>query len=225
MAAPKVPSEIPLESGDCLDQKTFHARYEAMPEHVKAELIEGVVYMPSPLKLQHGTVHGELIGWLSLYKAVTPGTQVADNATTILGPFSEPQPDASLFILPEYGGQTTVDDEGYLVGSPELLAEVSSSSQAYDVHAKRRDYDRADVQEYVIALLREQRVIWLVRRDGRLVDLAPGPDGVFRSEFFGGLWLDAAALLRCDTLRVHEVLRQGLSSPEHARFVERWKPA
>jgi Uma2 family endonuclease len=224
MAAPKPTSEIPLEAGDCLDQETFHARYEAMPEHVKAELIEGVVYMPSPLKLQHGTVHGEVLGWLNLYKAATPGTQVADNATTILGPFSEPQPDASLFILPECGGQTTVNAEGYLLGSPELLTEVSSSSQAYDLHAKRRDYDRAGVLEYVVVLLREQRVVWLARREGGLVEMAPGPDGIFRSEFFGGLWLDGAALLCCDTLRVHELLRQGLASPDHARFLARLKP-
>ena len=87
MAAPKIPSQIPLEPGDCLDQKTFHARYEAMPEPVKAELIEGVVYRPSPLKLEHGDVHGEVIAWLKLYKAATPGTRVVDNATTILGPF------------------------------------------------------------------------------------------------------------------------------------------
>lgn len=224
MAAPKAPSEIPLEAGDCLDQETFHARYEAMPEHVKAELIEGVVYMPSPLKWEHGTVHMEVDGWLNLYKAATPGTAVADNATTILGPSSEPQPDASLIILPEYGGQTTVNAEGYLVGTPELIAEVSDSSQAYDLHAKRRDYDRAGVLEYVVFLLREQRVVWFVRREGQLVELEPGSDGIFRSEFFGGLWLDAAALLRCDTLRVHDVLRQGLASPDHARFLARLKP-
>src|SRR5438093_2490407 len=98
MAAPRWSSEVPLEPGDCLDQETFHARYEAMPEHVKAELIEGVVYMPSPLKLSHGEVHIEVNIWLGLYKAATPGTRVADNATTILGPSSEPQPDASLFL-------------------------------------------------------------------------------------------------------------------------------
>jgi Uma2 family endonuclease len=223
MAAPKAASEFPLEPGDCLDQETFHARYEAMPEHVKAELIEGVVYMPSPLKLEHGEVHLEVVSWLTLYKAATLGTRAADNATTILGPFSEPQPDASLFIVPEYGGRTTVNAEGYLVGSPELLAEVSKSSQAYDLHGKRRDYDRAGVQEYVVVLLREQRVVWLVRREGGLVEMEPGPDGIFRSEFFGGLWLDAAALLRCDTLRVHDVLRQGLASPDHARFLQRLK--
>lgn len=224
MAAPKMKGEIPLEPGDCMDQETFHARYEAMPEHVKAELIEGVVYMPSPLKLVHGEVHGEVITWLKLYKAATPGTRVADNATTIMGPFSEPQPDASLFIVPEYGGQTTINAEGYLVGSPELLAEVALSSQSYDLHGKRRDYDRAGVQEYVVVLLREQRIVWFVRRAGAFAELEPGPDGIFRSEFYGGLWLDGEALLRCDTLRVHEVLRQGLASPDHARFLARWKP-
>jgi Uma2 family endonuclease len=224
MAAPKMTGEIPLEPGDCLDQETFHARYEAMPEHVKAELIEGVVYMPSPLRIDHGEVHGEVITWLKLYKAATPGTRVADNATTILGPFSEPQPDASLLVSPEYGGRTRVNANRYLVGSPELLAEVALSSQAYDLHAKRRDYDRAGVQEYVVVLLREQRVLWLVRREGGLAELEAGPDGIFRSEFFGGLWLDAAALLRCDTLQVHEVLRQGLASPDHARFLAGLKP-
>ena len=100
MAAPKANSQIPLKAGDRLDQKTFHARYEAMPEHVKAELIEGVVYMPSPLKWEHGDVHGEVLTWLKLYKAATPGTRVGDNATTIMGPQSEPQPDACLILLP-----------------------------------------------------------------------------------------------------------------------------
>src|SRR5712692_499326 len=176
MAAPKITGDIPLEPGDCLDQETFHARYEAMPAHVKAELIEGVVYMPSPLKIDHGEVHGEVIAWLKVYKAATPGTRVADNATTILGPFSEPQPDASLLVSPEYRGQTRVNAEGFIVGSPELLAEVASSSQAYDLHAKRRDYDRAGVQEYVVVLLREQRIVWFVRREGSFAELEPGPD-------------------------------------------------
>src|SRR5207244_1377339 len=106
----------------------------------------------------------------------TPGTQVLDNATTILGPYSEPQPDASLLILPAYGGQSRVNAEDYVVGSPELLAEVALSSQAYDLHAKRRDYDRAGVQEYVVVVVREQRVVWFVRRGGKLVELQPGPD-------------------------------------------------
>jgi Uma2 family endonuclease len=223
MAAPRLPSEAPLEPGDYLDQKTFHTRYEAMPNGLKAELIEGVVYMPSPLKADHGDLHGEVLAWLKMYKAATPGTRALDNSTTILGPLSEPQPDGSLLILPEYGGQTSVSPEGYIVGSPELLAEIASSSQAYDLHAKRRDYDRAGVQEYVVVLLREQRIVWFVRRQGILTELQPGHDGIFRSEFFGGLWLDGAALLQCDTHRVQEILQQGLASPEHALFLDRLK--
>jgi Uma2 family endonuclease len=216
------PPELPpLEPGDHLDQKTFHARYKAMPAHVRAELVEGVVYMPSPLKLAHGVVHVEVTTWLNLYKAATPGTQVADNATTILGDFGEPQPDASLLILAEYGGQTREDEEGYLTGAPELISEVALSSESYDLHSKWRDYERAGVREYVVVLLRQQRVLWFVRREQGFVPLEPGADGIFRSELFGGLWLDPAALLRGDTAGVQAVLQQGLASAEHAQFLER----
>src|SRR5207245_2120719 len=86
----------PLEAGDHLDQPTFHERYLAMPPNVKAELIGGIVHMPSPLKLPHSGCHADVVTWLGVYKASTPGTDVRDNATTILGPESEPQPDAHL---------------------------------------------------------------------------------------------------------------------------------
>jgi hypothetical protein len=54
-----------------------------------------------------------------------------------------------------------------------------------------------------------------------LEELPPGPDGIYRSEVFPGLWLDPAALLRHDGPRVLEVLRQGLATPEHGAFVAR----
>lgn len=209
----------PLEPGDHLDQKTFHERYEAMPKNVRAELIEGVVYMPSPLKHPHGGVHIELGTWLTRYKAHTPGVDVLDNATMILDEANEPQPDAALRLLPEYGGQSRENEEEYIVGAPELAAEVALSSVAIDLHAKRRAYERAGVREYVVVVLREQRVAWFVRRGAAFAPLEPGPDGILRSEFFGGLWLDPAALLRRDTLRVEEVLQQGLASPDHKAFL------
>src|SRR5713226_3582698 len=84
----------PLEAGDRLDQKTFHARYEAMPEGTRAELVGGVVYMPSPLKRRHGRMHGRLVQWLCDYEDATPGTEAYDNASTLIDPESEPQPDA-----------------------------------------------------------------------------------------------------------------------------------
>jgi hypothetical protein len=97
----------PLENGDRLDQKTFHARYEAMPAHVRAELIEGSVHMPSPQKRLHGRSQSALVCWLGDYEAATPGTEVLVNSTAILGPMSEPEPDACLLVLPENGGQSS----------------------------------------------------------------------------------------------------------------------
>lgn len=209
----------PLEPFDRLDQPTFHARYEAMPEHVRAELIGGVVHMPSPLKLPHGRMTRRLASWLVEYGDATPGVDGCDNATTILGDDSEPQPDASLFIAPEYGGQSSETVEEYICGAPELLVEVASCSEAVDLHAKRDDYLRAGVKEYIVVALRQAQVFWFVLRDGRYQVLTAGADGVVRSEVFPGLWLDPAALLRHDAARIREVTRQGLASPEHAAFV------
>jgi hypothetical protein len=42
----------PLENGDHLTRDEFERRYEAMPELKKAELIEGEVHMPSPVRGQ-----------------------------------------------------------------------------------------------------------------------------------------------------------------------------
>ena len=222
LASPGEPAKPTLEPGDHLDQKTFHELYEQTPQDVKAELIEGVVYMPSPLRVQHGDVHGDVMCWLKLYGAQTPAVRAVDNATTILGEFSEPQPDGSLLIRPEHGGQTRIDDKGYLVGAPELIGEVSLSSVAIDLHAKRRDYERAGVREYVVFILREYKVVWFVRGTSGFVPLDPGADGIFRSPLFGGLWLDADAVLRGETAQVQRVLHQGLASPEHAQFLQRW---
>ncbi len=213
----------PLKAGDRMDQKTFHARYEAMPNNVLAELVGGVVYMPSPLKLRHGYVHPYLSAWLALYKTATSGIEVADNATAILGEYSEPQPDNFLIILPEYGGQTQESEDGYLVGAPEWIAEVSDTSESYDLHTKRREYEATGVKEYVVVLTRQERIVWFVRREDIFVQIEAGSDGIYRSEYFPGLWLDPQALLRRDTNGIQEVLQQGLATENHAKFVEQLK--
>jgi Uma2 family endonuclease len=217
---PQPASVPPLEAGDHLDQKTFHERYEAMPEDYRAELIGGIVFMPSPLKRPHGCMHGRVMHWLVSYRDATPGTQAFDNATTILDPQAEPQPDASLLIAAPGKGQTREEEE-YIVGAPELIAEVASSSVAIDLHRKRADYQRAGVKEYLVVVVREARVVWFIARNGVFEELPPGPDGIFRSEVFPGLWLDPAALLRDDGPGVLAALQQGLATPEHAAFVAR----
>src|SRR5271166_5145011 len=98
----------PLENGDQLDQKTFHVRYEAMPEDCRAQLIGGIVYMASPQRIPHGKAHQLVSRWLDEYSQVTPGTDVLLNSTQILGPESEPEPDSCLFVVPKCGGQVFV---------------------------------------------------------------------------------------------------------------------
>ena len=47
---------VPLESGDRLTRAEFHRRYCARPDITKAELIQGVMYVASPVR---HTVHGK----------------------------------------------------------------------------------------------------------------------------------------------------------------------
>jgi Uma2 family endonuclease len=214
------PSPPPLEEGDHLDQKTFHERYEAMPEDFRAELIGGIVFVPSPLKRPHGRTHVLLSRWLDTFAEATPGTEVFDSATTILDPDAEPQPDLCLLITPPQHGQTREERE-YIVGPPEFIAEVASSSESIDLHRKRDDYERTGVKEYLIVLLRQQRVVWFVRRNAHFEEIQLGENGLLRSEVFPGLWLDPAALLNHDRRRLLDVLQLGLATPEHAELVAR----
>src|SRR4029453_15631499 len=134
---------LPLvEAGDHLDQATFHERYKAMPAAFRAELIGGVVIVPSPLSWGHGVYHALVIAWLGNYCIATPGTLTADNITTILGELSEPQPDGVLIIEPAAGGPTGLSEDDYTTGPPELIVEIASSSASIDLHAKRRDYEQ-----------------------------------------------------------------------------------
>jgi len=140
-----------LENGDTLTRAEFERRYEAMPYLKKAELIERVVYVPSPVRHSyHGHQHAHLINWLGHYEAHTPGVEVSDNVTVRLDLDNEPQPDALLFIDPACSGHALIDADGYIEGAPELVAEVASSSVSYDLHAKLRVYRRNGVREYIV---------------------------------------------------------------------------
>lgn len=214
----------PLVAGERLDRATFHERYEAMPPGTRAELIGGVVYMPSPLSLEHGGRDLDVSYWLGHYKRHTPGIRGALNATAMFGNYGEPQPDTMLFIPEELGGQSTIVGS-FLSGPPELVVEVGRSSRRFDLGPKRSDYERVGVREYVFVGIEPDEVRWLIRRGDRFENLPPGPDGIFRSEVFPGLWLDPVAFLAGDIERVAAALELGLATPEHAAFVARMAAA
>jgi len=211
----------PLQGGDHLSVAEFRRRYEAMPG-VKAELIQGVVYMSSPVSLEyHGSPQADLIGWLVQYKAFTPGVDAGDNSTVRdIDVESEPQPDGLLRIKPAFGGQSQTN-AGYVYGPPELAAEISASSASYDLHEKLDTFRKGGVREYIVWRVWDSAIDWFVLRGAQYERLAAQPSGILQSEVFPGLWLDTAALLRGDMARVLQVVQEGIASPEHAAFVER----
>jgi Uma2 family endonuclease len=209
----------PLENGDRLTRVEFERRYNAMPDLKKAELIEGVVYVPSPVRHRHhGGPHARLNGWLFTYEARTPGLELSDNSTVRLDDGNVPQPDCVLFIQPEHGGKVVIDEEGTINGAPDLVAEVAASSVSYDVNDKLRVYQAKGVREYIVWRVLDGRVDWYVLRGTEYEPLTAGDDGVLRSTIFPGLWLDPGALVRKDSETLLAVLHRGVETPEHSAF-------
>ena len=224
MISPNAMSPIltipPLENGDKLTRYEFERRYHAMPNLKKAELIEGVVYVASPLRIKsHGEPHAYIMTWLGVYKAATPGIGFADNTTVLLDTDNEPQPDALLRI--ETGGQSKINKDDYVEGAPELIVEIAASSASYDLHEKLKVYRRNQVQEYLIWRVYDYQFDWFRLQQGEYIQLQPNGDNITCSQVFPGLWLDKTALLAGDLGKVLTVVQQGLVSPEYEDFISR----
>lgn len=217
---------LPLTSGDRLTRREFERRYEAMPENFKAELIEGVVYVASPVRYaSHGAPHIQLATWLGVYCAATPGVSMADNATVRIDPFNEVQPDAFLRLEPEAGGRSHITPDDYIEGSPELIVEIAASSAAYDLREKKTIYQRNGVREYLIWQIYEQHLDWFYLHQDEYELLLPDADSITRSHVFPGLHLDTTALLAGDLARVLSVLQAGIATDAHVAFRDRIRPA
>jgi hypothetical protein len=207
-----------LRDGDRLSQPEFHRRYLLYPDHIKIELIGVIVYMASPLSAPHSDYDEEVGFLLSLYRRATPGTHAMRNATTILGEESEPQPDNILRILADYGGQSSIPEK-YVCGAVELIVEVAVSSRAIDLHAKRDDYKKAGVIEYLVICVDPPELLWHHFTDDTL--LSPDKKGVIKSHVFPGLWVHAQALLDLDSAKLREVVEQRIASRPHGAFVRK----
>jgi Uma2 family endonuclease len=210
----------PLENGDRLSRSEFERRYQAMPNHQKAELIAGIVYMASPLRItQHGNPHARIMTWLGSYWAATPGVELGDNSTVQLDQYNEPQPDALLRI--QTGGQSTVNEDGYVEGAPELIVEIAASTVSLDLHQKLEIYQLHQVQEYLVWRVEDDQLDWFQLQQGKYLKLQTDIEGILYSQMFPGLWLDQNALLTGNLAKVLRVLQKGLASGEHQSFVEK----
>lgn len=214
----------PLKTGDRMSRAEFERRYDATPHLKKAELIDGVVYVPPPVSDDHGFGQFGLCTWLGTYAAQTPGTRGGDNQTIRIDQDNVPQPDLFLRIESSCGGQSRIVGR-YCEGAPELVVEIASSSVSYDLHVKLNVYRRSGVREYVVLRTLDRDMDWFVLREGKYEPMSVDAAGLYRSEVFPGLWLDKAAAIKGDIAKMLSVLQQGLASPEHAAFVEKLRVA
>jgi len=198
-----------LENGDRLDRDEFERRYTAS-NIKKAELIEGIVHLASPLRFtQHGEPHSQIIGWLITYQAAIAGLKVGIEPTVRLDEANEPQPDAVLFRL---GGNAQIDADGYITGAPELIAEIAASTVSYDLHSKKNAYEQNGVKEYLVWRTIDQQIDWFILENGKYKNLEPDATGIIKSQEFAGLWLNVEALLNNDMSTVLKTLQAGLAS-------------
>jgi len=218
-SSPKVQVKTLLHNGDRMSRTEFLRRYHAMPNLSHAELIEGRVYILSPVSADgHGEPHSDLITWLGTYRAMTPGVICGDNSTLHLDIDNAPQPDGYLRLTEHAGGQSRVVD-GYIEGAPELIVEIAASSVSYDLHDKLNAYRRNGVKEYVVWRTEDCAIDWFILVDGRFDRHPAADDGIFRSLVFPGLWLDATAILQGKMAEVLRVLQHGLADDSHQQFV------
>lgn len=186
----------PLQQGDVLTRAEFERRYAAMPHLKKAELIEGIVYMASPVRADvHGIPHVKLATLLQVYATKHPGLLVADNTTVRLDPLNEPQPD---LLLMREDGQARMDDDGFIRGAPEFIAEIAASSASYDLHQKKRAYHRAGVREYLVWIADGNRLVWWRLVEDEFEEISADEDGLMASAEFPGLVIDPQALTTGD---------------------------
>lgn len=202
-SAPKLTAE--LENGAVMTREEFHAAYLQDPQLHRVELIEGIVYMPSPISLtEHGQPQGLVLRWLDSYADRSPSLVASPPATLLLDDRNEPEPDAMLLrAAPGW-----VDDGGHIVKVPELVVEVAASSRSRDLHQKKRAYERAGVREYIVWRTRDRAVDWFeIGPDGRYITRQPDQAGLIESSQFPGLVLNVPALITMDKTRVLAAIR------------------
>ncbi|MGE0600902.1 MAG: Uma2 family endonuclease [Dehalococcoidia bacterium] len=191
-----------LENGAVMTREEFHEAYAECEGLRRAELVEGVVYMPSPVRYEsHDKPAALLRGWLFSYSLKHPETETGGEASLLLGQ-SEVQPDAFLLRV----GSVPIDDDGYLTGAPQLIVEVAASSKSRDLHSKMEVYRRHGVVEYIVWRTVDQEIDWFRSVDGQFRRVQPDGDGVIESSDFPGLRLSIPAALAMDAARVVALL-------------------
>lgn len=194
-----------LENGDVMTREEFHRLYSDCPGMERVELIEAVVYMPSPIRFKgHGREQALISEWLAAYAATQRDMMWSGPVSVLLDDDNEPEPDAMLFrVSPERF------DDGYVAGAPELVVEIAASSKSRDLHQKKRAYERNGVIDYIVWRTDDAAIDWFTLRDGAYSERKADDAGVIESEQFPGLRLNVAAALAMDREAVLAALKAG----------------
>jgi Uma2 family endonuclease len=179
-----------LENGAVLTREEFHRLYSECEDLERVELIEGIVYMPSPISLDHSDPQTLVAEWLAAYAGKNPEVKWSLPTSVLLDDRNEPQPDAML-----YWRATALIEDRYLASAPELIVEVASTTASRDLHQKKQAYERNGVREYIVWRVQDDAIDWFTLRGGSYVLRSPDADGVIASEVFPGLRLDVGAMV------------------------------
>jgi Uma2 family endonuclease len=207
MATALAPARVeypPLESGDEMTSAEFEHRYDADPTVHHAELIDGVVYVSSPVRAEyHGKQHSYMDRWLGAYVDEREDVELYIDPTLRIDDRSQVQPDLALCID---DGTSRIDEEGYLTGAPEFVVEVAASTFSRDMHRKKDLYAEIGVREYIVWRVYDEAIDWFVLEKGTFVARKPGKDGIVSSKHLPGLRLDVPAMLKGDMKAVAAAL-------------------
>ena len=165
-----------LRNGARFDQETFHRLYENTPEQFKAELIGGIVSVLPRGSPAHGSYAAMLCGVVGLYESKLPIIDSFASITLILGTDSEPHADLAV----HFDGRVS-DDDDYVRVPPDFVAEVAYTPDDIELHAKKHDYERHGVREYMVLILDPVDLIWFaLGPDGRYEQVVPDEHSVIR---------------------------------------------
>lgn len=131
----------------------------AFEELGHVELVEGEIYVLSPIHRAHSRTQTVLIAELEMATRRVPAVQATANVSAELDLHNLPEPDAA--VLRDNGGEGFATPDDVMI-----VIEVSVSSLRHDLNRKAKLYARAGIPEY-----------WVVDVTGRQIHRLCAPDG------------------------------------------------
>ncbi|MEX0782080.1 MAG: Uma2 family endonuclease [Dehalococcoidia bacterium] len=200
-------SLVPLENGASFSStQEFMEAYERTEASMKAELVEGIVYIRERPDAIHGEASAALAGWLGQHVVDRPHLRPSLNATVLLDERNVVQPDLHMRVLSSSRNRRAGP---YLEGPPELVGEVAFSSASIDLHQKLETYRTHGVLEYIVWRVYDDAIDWFWLNEGAYERLQPDRRGVVESRVFPGLRLAIPAMLKGDLKAVLAELQRG----------------